>query len=179
MQKVAVFGNSGGGKSTLSKGLAELTGLPLVVLDLIQYKPGGVEVSDDEYQSAHDELLQQERWIIDGYGSLSTVWERLEVADTLVYLDLPVLNHYWWVTKRFIKGFFIPPESWPQNTPLLKASLNSYYTVWLCNKKLTPRYREYINQAKETKRVFHLKSLKDIEHFYQVVRSERAEGKLF
>ena len=41
MKKVAVFGNAGGGKSTLSKRLAELTGLPLVVLDLIQYKPGG------------------------------------------------------------------------------------------------------------------------------------------
>ena len=34
MKKVAVFGNAGGGKSTLSKRLAEMTGLPLVVLDL-------------------------------------------------------------------------------------------------------------------------------------------------
>ena len=33
MKKVAVFGNAGGGKSTLSKSLAEMTGLPLVALD--------------------------------------------------------------------------------------------------------------------------------------------------
>jgi len=32
MQKVAVFGNAGGGKSTLSRKLSELTGLPLYVL---------------------------------------------------------------------------------------------------------------------------------------------------
>jgi adenylate kinase family enzyme len=29
MRKVAVFGNAGGGKSTLARGLAEVTGLPL------------------------------------------------------------------------------------------------------------------------------------------------------
>lgn len=174
MKKVAVFGNTGGGKSTLSKRLAELTGLPLVVLDLIQYQPGGVQVSEDEYQTAHNEILQQDRWVIDGYGSFGTVWERLEVADTLVYIDLPVLNHYWWVTKRFFKGIFIPPESWPQDSPLLKATLNSYYTVWLCNKKLTPRYREYIDLAKKTKRVFHLTSLQEIKNFYQEIESDRS-----
>ena len=105
MKKVAVFGNAGGGKSTLSKRLAERTGLPLIALDLIQYKPGGDKVSDQEHKTAHDEILQQDCWIIDGFGSLDTVWERLEVADTLVYIDLPVVQHYFWVTKRFIKGF--------------------------------------------------------------------------
>ncbi len=171
MKKIAVFGNSGGGKSTLSKRLAELTGLPLVALDLIEYKSGGGEVPDEEYQAAHNQLLQQDQWIIDGYGSLDTVWERLEVADTLVYIDLPVLRHYWWVTKRFLTGFFIPPESWPKDSPLLKGTLNSYYTVWLCHKKLTPKYREYVNQAKETKLVYHLRSCQDVKQFYQAVRN--------
>lgn len=32
MRKVAVFGNAGGGKSTLSKRLSEVTGLPLHIL---------------------------------------------------------------------------------------------------------------------------------------------------
>ncbi|MGD1944546.1 MAG: hypothetical protein ACFB0G_24900 [Leptolyngbyaceae cyanobacterium] len=41
MKKVAVFGNAGGGKSTLSKRLAAVTELPLGALDLIKYKPGG------------------------------------------------------------------------------------------------------------------------------------------
>ena len=173
MKKVAVFGNAGGGKSTLSKRLAELTGLPLVVLDLLQYKTGGVEVPEEEYQAIHQEILQQDKWIIDGYGSLHTVWERLEVADTLVYVDLPVLQHYWWVTKRFLKGVFIPPESWPKDSPLLKGTLNSYYTVWLCHKKLTPKYREYLNIAKATKRVYHLKSPYDVEKFYKAVRNDQ------
>jgi adenylate kinase family enzyme len=36
IKKVAVFGNAGGGKSTLSRRLAEVTGLPLYTLDIIQ-----------------------------------------------------------------------------------------------------------------------------------------------
>ena len=37
MRKVAVFGNAGGGKSTLGRRLAELTGLPLYVVDMMQF----------------------------------------------------------------------------------------------------------------------------------------------
>jgi adenylate kinase family enzyme len=171
VNKVAVFGNAGGGKSTLSKRLAKITGLPLVVLDLLKYDPGGQEVSDEAYKAAHDQLLQQNQWIIDGYGSLDTVWERLEVADTLIYLDMPVLQHYWWVTKRLLRGFFVPPEGWPERSPLLKSTLNSYSTVWLCHTKLTPKYREYVKQAKENKRVYHLQSRKEVQEFYRMVEA--------
>jgi len=169
VNKVAVFGNAGGGKSTLSKRLAKMTGLPMVALDLLKYKPGGGEVPYEDYKAAHDRVLQQDQWIIDGYGSLDTVWERLEVADTLIYLDMPILRHYWWVTKRFVKGFLVPPENWPEHSPLLRGTLSSYYTVWLCHQKLTPKYREYVHKAKEHKRVYHLRSPKQVKEFYQSV----------
>lgn len=172
MQKVAVFGNAGGGKSTLSQRLADLTGLPWVPLDSIKYQPGGGEVSHDEFKAAHDALLKQNQWIVDGFGSLDTLWNRLAVADTLIYLDMPVLQHYWWVTKRFLKGTWVPPAGWPENSPLWKGTLNSYSTVWLCHTKLTPRYRTYVAKAKATKRVFHLRSPQDIKAFYQIVAKE-------
>ena len=172
MDRVAVFGNAGGGKSTLSKRLADITGLPLVSLDLMQYRPGGDEVTHDEFKAAHDKLLQQEQWIVDGFGSLDTVWERLDVADTLIYLDMPVLRHYCWVTKRFIKGVWVPPEGWPENSPLVKGTLNSYTTVWLCHKKLTPKYRAYVEAAKATKQVYHLRSLQAMKHFWQTIATE-------
>ncbi len=171
MQKVAVFGNAGGGKSTLSKNLAAMTGLPLIPLDLIQYKPGGVEVPHEEYKKAHDAILQQDRWIVDGFGSLDTVWERLDRADTLVYLDMSPFRHYWWVTKRFLKGFLVSPTSWPKDSSVLRGTLNSYYIVGLCHKKLTPKYRAYVEAAKHTKQVYHLRSLKDIKQFYQLVQN--------
>lgn len=169
MNKVAVFGNTGGGKSTLSKRLGELTGLPWVPLDSIQYRPGGDKVPHAEFKAAHDALLKQDQWIVDGFGSMDTLWNRLATADTLVYLDMPVLQHYWWVTKRFLTGAWVSPAGWPENSSLLKGTLNSYSTVWLCHTKLTPKYREYVAQAKEKKQVYHLRSRQDIAQFYQAV----------
>ncbi|ABW31023.1 P-loop NTPase family protein [Acaryochloris marina] len=172
MNKVAVFGNTGGGKSTLSKRLGEITGLPWFPLDSIQYQPGGSEVPHAEFKAAHDALLQQDQWIMDGFGSMDTLWPRLATADTLVYLDMPVLLHYWWVTKRFLQGAWVPPAGWPEGSPLLKGTLNSYTTVRLCHTKLTPKYRDYMAQVKATKQVYHLRSRRDIAYFYQTIAAQ-------
>jgi adenylate kinase family enzyme len=172
MEKVAVFGNAGGGKSTLSQRLADMTGLPWSPLDSIKYQSGGGEVHHAEFKGAHEALLQQDQWVVDGFGSLDTVWGRLAVANTLVYLDMPVWRHYWWVTKRFLQGVWIPPAGWPEGSPLLKGTLNSYITVRLCHAKLTPKYREYVEQAKATKQVYHLRSRHDIAQFYQTIAAQ-------
>ena len=123
MKKVAIFGNAGGGKSTLAKRLAERTGLPLYPLDLIQFRAGGGEVPHDEYLRAHAALLRQDEWIIDGFGSVASAWERFSRADTLVYIDLPLITHARWVTKRLIKGLFVTPEGWPANPPMWSSTI--------------------------------------------------------
>jgi adenylate kinase family enzyme len=166
MKKVAVFGNTGGGKSTLSKRLSEVTGLPLHILDKIQYQSGGAEVTDAEYKDTHAQILATDRWIIDGFGCMETLWLRLNEADTLVYVDLPLYVHFWWVTKRMIAGIFIPPEGWPDKSPILKSSINSYRNLRLCHKYLTPRYREYVDRAQDTKSVYHLRSTEEILQFF-------------
>lgn len=174
MKKVAVFGNAGGGKSTLSKKLAEITNLPLHVLDKIQYEAGGKEVKYQDYQRVHDRILESDEWIVDGFGCTETLWSRLRVADTLIYIDLPLPIHFIWVTKRLITGLFKNPEGWPENSPILKSSLNSYRVLGACHKHLTPRYREYVNLSSETKDVYHLKSRKDISRFLTVIENEFA-----
>ena len=169
MKKVAVFGNTGGGKSTLSRKLSEMTNLPLYVLDKIQYKPGGVAVPYEEFKQNHAEIINKYEWVIDGFGSLETVWLTLGKADTLVYIDLPLPVHFWRVTKRFITGFFVPPKGWSENSPLWKSSLQSYNNLWLCHQRLTPRYRDYVLEAEKTKKVYHLKSTKDIKEFFESI----------
>jgi adenylate kinase family enzyme len=87
MNKVAVFGNAGGGKSTLSKRLSEITGLPLHVLDKIQYLSGGVEVPYEDYKRVYQQILETDCWIIDGFGCMETLWARLAEADSLTFVD--------------------------------------------------------------------------------------------
>ncbi|GAB4376855.1 MAG: DNA topology modulation protein [Elainellaceae cyanobacterium] len=165
MNKVAVFGNAGGGKSTLSKRLSEITGLPLHVLDKIQYESGGAGVSQKDYQHIHQEILATDQWIIDGFGCMETLWPRLDQADTLIFVDLPLYVHFGWVTKRMITGHVNPPVGWPEKSPILKSSMKSYRALWLCHKYLTPKYRQYIEQAQKTRRVYHLQSPKQISQF--------------
>jgi adenylate kinase family enzyme len=173
MKRVAVFGNAGGGKSTLAKRLAEITRLPLYPLDSIQYKSGG-KVPEDAYFSAHAELMRLGEWIIDGYGSLATAWERFSKADTLVYVDLPLFTHYWWVTKRLIQGQFATPEGWPGNSPIWRSTLNSYKVIRLCHRHLTPKYRQLVADMAASKRVHHVRSPREMAAFLDAVRREHA-----
>ena len=165
MKKVAVFGNTGAGKSTLSRILAERTGLPLVALDMIEYRPGGEPVPREEYLRAHAEILEQDAWVIDGFGCVPSAWKRFEAADTLVHIDLPLYVHAWWVTKRFFKGLFKTPEGWPEGSPMWRSTMRSYRTIWLCHQKLTPRYRKMVDDYQDSKTVFHLRSPQEIRRF--------------
>jgi adenylate kinase family enzyme len=174
MKKIAVFGNAGGGKSTLARQLSELTGLPLIALDKIQFQAGGAPVAHAQFLTEHHGIVSSAAWIIDGYGCRASAWARFEAADTLVYLDLPLYVHAWWVTKRFFKGLFNTPEGWPERSPMLKSTLNSYRILWLCHRHLTPAYRALVVEAKLTKAVHHLTSSAEIAHFLTELRLAKA-----
>jgi adenylate kinase family enzyme len=171
VKKVAVFGNTGGGKSTLAKRLAELTHIPLYPLDVVQYRAGGGKVPHDEYLKAHAALLQRDSWIIDGYGCRESSWARFACADTLIYIDLPLFTHFRWVTKRLFKGLFATPEGWPEGSPMISSTMSSYRVLWLCHRYLTPKYRELVSAARQHKRVHHLRSAAAMETFIEEVSS--------
>jgi len=176
VNKVAIFGNAGGGKSTLARRLAAITGLPLHTLDMLKFKPGGGEVPHPEYLEVHARLLAGDRWIMDGFGCVASAWERFAAADTLIHVDLPLRIHYAWVTKRLLKGIFVEPEGWPEDSPIWRGSMNAYRVVRLCDRKLTPRYRELLAQQASRKRVHHLRSPREIKAFLHAVGREYARG---
>ena len=90
MNKIAVFGKPGGGKSTLSKKLASATGIKLHALDSIEFKINGERVDLNQYEQAHQNILSLDSWIIEGFGGTTeSFYQRLASADTLIYGYVP------------------------------------------------------------------------------------------
>ena len=89
-----------------------------------------------------------------------------------MYIDLPLLTHYWWVTKRLARGQFATPEGWPENSPMWSSTMSSYRVVGLCHRNLTPRYRQLVTEQASAKRVHHLKSPAEMTKFLQAVQQE-------
>lgn len=176
MKRVAVFGNAAGGKSTLAKRLANLTRLPLYPLDMIQFRAGGGKVPHEEYFMAHADVLCQEEWIIDGFGCVASAWERFSKADTLIYIDLLLITHFRWVTKRLIQGLFATPEGWPENSPIWSSTMDSYRVVWLCHRRLTPKYRRLVADMVASKSVHHLKSPAEMMAFLNAIERDIPAG---
>jgi hypothetical protein len=122
----------------------------------------------------HASLLRQDEWIIDGFDDATSAWERFAAADTLIYIDLPLVTHYWWVTKRLIKGLFVNPPGWPENTPVWESSMQGYKVIPLCHRSLTPRYRQLVADMAASKQVHHLKSPSEIRAFLRALERDYA-----
>ena len=89
MQRVLIIGPCGAGKSTLATQLGPRLELPVYHMDQLNWKPGWVESTKEEICEKLAAITAADRWLIDGtYGG--TLGERLERADTVVYLDYPI-----------------------------------------------------------------------------------------
>ncbi len=115
------------------------------------------------FHEQRDLLLGSDEWIIDGFDGIKSTWERLEAADTLIHVDLPLVVHAWWVTKRLVKGLLVSPEGWPENSPVISSSISSYRVLWACHSHLTPKYRAFVSEVAHRKRVFRLRSPREVK----------------
>ncbi len=88
MKKVIVIGCPGSGKSTFSKALHQISGLPLIHLDQLYWNADQTTVEKAVFLERLYQALQKEEWIIDG-NYLSTMETRMQVCDTVIFLDYP------------------------------------------------------------------------------------------
>ena len=83
-----MVGAGGAGKSVFATRLGEATGLPVVELDKIFWRPGLLPISQDEWAAMQELLMAQPDWILDGdLGPYDFIEPRLRAADTIVVLD--------------------------------------------------------------------------------------------
>ena len=84
--RIIIVGCPGSGKSSLARDLQTKTGLPLVHLDNIWWKPDRTHITRAEFDSRLQTILQGKSWIIDGDYS-RTYEPRISACDTVIFLD--------------------------------------------------------------------------------------------
>lgn len=89
MEKVIVIGCPGSGKSTFSKSLHRITGIPLFHLDMLFWNADKTTVEKSVFLDRLLKIFQNDEWIIDG-NYASTMELRLQKCDTVIFLDYPL-----------------------------------------------------------------------------------------
>jgi adenylate kinase family enzyme len=101
MKRVVILGPGASGKSTLARRLGEITGLPVIELDKVFWRPGLVATPRDEWVVLQEKLVTEEGWIMDGdLGPYDAVEVRLRAADTVIFLDFSLARCAWQAIRR-------------------------------------------------------------------------------
>lgn len=152
MQRIAIVGNIGSGKTTLSKQIGARLGLPVHHLDLVQWRPGWQRLPESEYRTHHDALIAEERWVIDGVSYWEPLLARLDAADTILFPDYPLWQSYLWSLRRQVRYALRPRPDLPDGCPMLPITLSQAQMIGIIHRETRPRLldalRQYIGQKR-------------------------------
>lgn len=175
MKKILVIGSSGAGKSTFSRRLHKATGLPLIHLDRLYWKPNWVEPADKiVWREGLKDVLKDEEWIIDGNYS-STMEMRLQACDTAIFLDFP---HYVCTWRIFKRSVLYRKNSRPDMAEGCYEKFDWEFLKWTWNypKRSKPKVEGLLKRFEDEKTIIRLKSDNEVENFFENLKSNRVKS---
>jgi adenylate kinase family enzyme len=91
-RRFVVKGTSGAGKSTFARALADRLALPYVELDALHHGPNWSEPSAEEFRGRVRAVMASmpSGWVIDGNYDSKLGDTIVDVAETIIWLDLPL-----------------------------------------------------------------------------------------
>ena len=164
MDRILVIGCPGSGKTGLAKMLGEKTGLPVIHLDRLWWTGDWENVSREEFDARLEEVLEGEKWIIDGNFS-RTMPLRLQHCDTIVYLDYSRWQCLAGMVQRVIGNY---GKARPDMGGCCKERFDLEFAkfIWNFNKNNRSMNYIWIAQAKHAK-AFVLKNRKEAKDFLE------------
>ena len=161
MKRIMIVGQPGSGKSTLARKLGSLLKLPVVHIDHIHWEAGWIERSGPEKDRLCSEVHARDTWIFEG-GRSPTWGERLERADTLIWLDIPLSIRAWRVFRRTLRHHGKTRPDLPDGCP---EQFNMEFVKWIWNTRKSARdkMRELYASAPEAKNKYQVQNKRQVD----------------
>lgn len=163
LKRIMIIGQPGSGKSTLARKLGTITNLPVVHIDQIQWQSGWIDRTKAEKDKLCAQVHAGDKWIFEG-GHSRTWTERMERADMMIALDVPLSLRAWRVFWRVIRYYGKSRPDLPVGCP---ERFNWEFTAWIWNTRHTGRalmHKALHNAPDDTIKV-HLTSRKGVKEF--------------
>lgn len=162
-KRIMIIGQPGSGKSTLARRLGEKLNLPVVHIDLIHWQSGWIERAGPEKDKLCAEVHARSNWIFEG-GRSNTWPERLERADTLIFLDFSTLVRSYRILKRRLEYHGVSRPDLPENCP---ENINWEFVqfVWRTRNLGRKKMIQFFNSAPNNKDKYWLRSSSDVDEF--------------
>lgn len=165
-KKIAIIGNAGSGKTTLALKLKEILQLPIIHLDQYYWKPHWEKRDFAEFYSIHNELCEQDEWIMEG-NYVRAFYPRIFHADVVIYIDVSRYHCVARIIKRMIFNYGKTGVSLPPNCPEQFNGAFWIFLKWVWNFDKRYRYMivDLLDEFKNEKQIYILKSQKEVDNF--------------
>jgi adenylate kinase family enzyme len=156
-ERILVVGCSGGGKSTLAQRIARRFALTYISNNRdVLWLPGWVQREGSEQRRIIEELIRQERWIMDG-TSTSTFDIRVPRSDIVIWVRMPRAVNVWGILSRWLKYI---GRTRPEMAPGCPERMDweFFRFVWTWEREFAPLVLAGLEQHAGGKPVLMLKS---------------------
>ena len=170
MKKILVIGSSGAGKTTFSRRLSDLTGIEIIHLDKLHWKPNWTEPSKEEWTATLEKAMRGETWIMDGNysGSLEL---RLPFCDTVIFLETPPATCVYRVLKRVARSYGKTRSDMAEDCAE-QFDWEFIKWIWDFENRSKPKMERLLEQFKDEKTIVRLKSKREVKDFLAQIKAK-------
>lgn len=164
VNRICILGGSGTGKTTLSNNLGKTLNIPICHIDGLHHTENWGINNKEERDKKILDFTRKKKWIMDGTYS-STLKERIQKADLVIFLDYSLFLRLKGIFKRYFKNHGKEKEEIPGckeriSLPLLKSAFKFHRKL---RKNIIPILEE-CNHSN----VLVFKNCKQLNNWYEI-----------